>query len=62
MPTDDAEQALVNALVLAIQAPDDGRADRATALAERIAAPLEPSTVERAKSAAQALCGEPHRG
>ena len=60
--TDEAEQRLADALVLAIQAPDDDRADRAVELAEDIAAMLDPPAVQRAKAAAQAICGEPRHG
>lgn len=62
MPTEEAEERLVDALVLAIQAPDDARTDRAAELAEDIAAMLEPAVVQRAKAAAAAICGEPHHG
>ena len=62
MPTDEAEQRLADALVLAIRAPDDARADRAAELAEKIAAMLEPAAVQRAKAAAQAICSEPRLG
>ncbi len=60
--TDEAEQRLADALVLAIQAPDDARADRAVEVAEDIAAMLEPAAVKRAKAVAQAICGEPRHG
>ena len=62
MPTEEAEERLVDALVLAIQEPDDARADRATELAEDIAVTLEPAAVQRAKKAAAAVCGEPRYG
>ena len=62
MPIDEAEQRLAEALVLAIQAPDDARADRAIELAEDIAVSCSPAAVKRAKKAAAALCGEPRHG
>jgi len=62
MPTEEVEERLVDALVLGIQAPDDARADRAVELAEEIAAMLDPAAVQRAKAAAQAICGEPRHG
>jgi len=45
-------EALTNALVLAILAPDQERADRAIAMAEEIAANLTPKQIASAKRAA----------
>lgn len=47
--------ALTRALVLAILAPDKARADRATALAEEIAANCTPKQIASAKRAAVKL-------
>ena len=47
--------ALTQALVLAILAPDKARADRATALAEEIAANCTPKQIASAKRAAVKL-------
>jgi hypothetical protein len=62
MLIEEVEGRLVDVLVVAIQAPDDALADRAAELAEDIAAMLEPTAVQRAKAAAQAVCGEPRHG
>jgi enoyl-CoA hydratase/carnithine racemase len=45
-------EALTNALVLAILAPDQERADRAIAMAEEIASRLTPKQIASAKRAA----------
>lgn len=47
--------ALTRALVFAILAPDQARADRATALAEEIAANCTPKQIASAKRAAVKL-------
>jgi len=47
--------ALTHALLLAILAPDQARADRATALAEEIAANCTPKQIASAKRAAVKL-------
>ena len=47
--------ALTRALVLAILAPDKARADKATALAEEIAANCTPKQIASAKRAAVKL-------
>ena len=46
---------LTHALVLAILAPDQARADRAVAMAEEIAANLTPKQIASAKRAAVKL-------
>lgn len=47
--------ALTQALILAILAPDQARADKATALAEEIAANCTPKQIAAAKRAAVKL-------
>lgn len=50
-------EALTLALILAIQAPDDDKADECSRFADKLAAGMSPEEVEACKIAAKAACG-----